>query len=83
MYSGIISLPVVKLADKLAGLLPKGLDKAMLLKTSGESNEAAVKLAKMYIGRFEVSLWLHLSVEWPELPMPLHIMRTERVIGLS
>ena len=61
LFSGMISPPVVNLADKLIGLLPKGLDKAMFLNTGGESNEAAIKLAKMYTRNFEI---VALAASW-------------------
>jgi len=61
LYSGMISPPVVELADKLTGLLPEGLDKAMFLNTGGESNEMAIKLAKMYSGKFEI---VGLAASW-------------------
>jgi 4-aminobutyrate aminotransferase-like enzyme len=54
LYSGMISPPVIELGEKLVGLLPKGLDKAMFLSTGGESNECAIKLAKNYTGKFEI-----------------------------
>ncbi|KAL2075595.1 hypothetical protein VTL71DRAFT_538 [Oculimacula yallundae] len=54
LFSGMLSPPVVQLAEKLTGLLPPGLDKAMFLSTGGESNEAAIKMAKMYTGKFEI-----------------------------
>jgi 2,2-dialkylglycine decarboxylase (pyruvate) len=53
LFSGMLSRPVVDLAEKLAGLLPEGLDRIMLLSTGGESNEAAIKMAKLATGRFE------------------------------
>ena len=54
LYSGMLSEPVVALAERLAAATPDGLDKVMLLSTGGESNEAAVKLAKLYTGGYEV-----------------------------
>lgn len=53
-FSGMVSPPVVKLAERLCNMLPQGLDRAMFLSTGGESNEAAIKLAKVYTGKFEV-----------------------------
>ena len=50
----MISPPVVQLAEKLTGLLPNGLDKAMFLSTGAESNEAAIKMAKLYTGNYEI-----------------------------
>ena len=54
LYSGMLSPPVVLLAEKLTNLLPNGLDKAMFLSTGAESNEAAIKMAKLYTGKFEI-----------------------------
>jgi len=54
LFSGMLSPPVIQLAEKLTSLLPKGLDKAMFLNTGAESNEAAIKLAKLYTGKWEI-----------------------------
>ena len=54
LFSGMISPPVVQLAEKLTGVMPEGLDRAMFLSTGGESNEAAIKLAKVFTGKFEI-----------------------------
>lgn len=54
LYSGMISPPVIQLGQKLTANLPKGLDKAMFLSTGGESNECAIKLAKVVSGKFEI-----------------------------
>jgi 2,2-dialkylglycine decarboxylase (pyruvate) len=52
LYSGMLSRPVVALADKLAEIT--GLDRVLLLSTGAESNEAAIRMAKMYTGAFEI-----------------------------
>jgi 2,2-dialkylglycine decarboxylase (pyruvate) len=49
----MVSRPVVDLAEALAGLVPQ-LPKVMLLSTGGEANEAAIKLAKLVTGGWEV-----------------------------
>ncbi|MEV0890186.1 aspartate aminotransferase family protein [Promicromonospora sp. NPDC050262] len=54
LFSGMLSAPVLGLADRLTATLPAGLDKAMLLSTGAESNEAAIKMAKLYTGRYEI-----------------------------
>ncbi|KAJ5100443.1 Pyridoxal phosphate-dependent transferase major region subdomain 2 [Penicillium angulare] len=54
LFSGMISPPVINLAERLCNLLPPGLDKAFFLSTGGESNEAAIKMAKVYTGKFEI-----------------------------
>ncbi|CAK7267123.1 hypothetical protein SEPCBS57363_002435 [Sporothrix epigloea] len=54
LFSGMISPPVISLGRRLCSLLPPGLDKAFFLSTGGESNEAAIKMAKVYTGKFEI-----------------------------
>lgn len=54
LFSGMVSPPVVSLAQQLCSALPPGLDKAFFLSTGGESNEAAIKMAKVYTGKFEI-----------------------------
>ncbi|KAK8164067.1 dialkylglycine decarboxylase [Phyllosticta citrichinensis] len=61
LFSGMLSPPAIALGKKLTGLLPDGLDKAFFLSTGGESNEAAIKLAKSYTGNFEI---VGLSASW-------------------
>ena len=53
LFSSMLSAPVVDLAEHLARLVP-ALPKAMLLTTGGEANEAAIKIAKLVTGRWEV-----------------------------
>lgn len=54
LYSGMLSRPVVELARRLAGTLPAPLEKAMLLTTGAESNEAAIRMAKLVTGKHEI-----------------------------
>lgn len=54
LFSGMVSPPVINLGARLCTLLPPGLDKAFFLSTGGESNEAAIKMAKVYTGKFEI-----------------------------
>ncbi|HWM20537.1 MAG TPA: aspartate aminotransferase family protein [Ilumatobacteraceae bacterium] len=53
LFSGMLSRPVIDLAEMLASLAP-GLTKVLLLTTGAESNEAALRLAKMATGGWEV-----------------------------
>lgn len=53
LFSGMLSPPVIDLAEMLGQLAP-GLSKVMLLTTGAESNEAALKLAKVVTGGWEV-----------------------------
>jgi len=54
LFSGMIPRSVVQLADALSKIVPKPLRKSLLLNTGSESNEAAIKMAKLYTGGFEV-----------------------------
>jgi 2,2-dialkylglycine decarboxylase (pyruvate) len=54
LHSGMLSRPVVELAERLASTLPTGLSKTLLLSTGAESNEAAIKMAKLYTGKYEI-----------------------------
>lgn len=53
LFSGMLSRPVVGLAEALGSLVP-GLERALLLSTGAESNEAALRLAKVVTGKYEV-----------------------------
>jgi len=53
LFSSMLSPPVVDLAEALAQLVPS-LPKVMLLSTGGEANEAAIKIAKLVTGGWEV-----------------------------
>ena len=53
LFSMMISKPVVDLAAALAHLVP-ALPRSMFLSTGGESVEAAVRLAKVVTGKWEV-----------------------------
>ncbi|MGM9485516.1 aspartate aminotransferase family protein [Roseateles sp. NT4] len=54
LFSGMLSRPVVELATRLAEVAPAGLERSMLLSTGAEANEAAIKMAKLYTGRYEI-----------------------------
>jgi 2,2-dialkylglycine decarboxylase (pyruvate) len=54
LFSGMLSRPVVALATKLAEISPPGLSRSMLLSTGAEANEAAIKMAKLFTGKFEI-----------------------------
>jgi 2,2-dialkylglycine decarboxylase (pyruvate) len=61
LYSTILSRPVVDLAALLAELAPGKLDRVLLVSTGGESNEAAIRMAKLATGRHEI---VGLSRSW-------------------
>lgn len=54
LLSWMLAPEVVDLCRELAGLLPPTLQKVLLLNTGSESNEAALRMARMATGRFEV-----------------------------
>ncbi len=54
LFSSMLSEPVIALADRLAGLVP-ALPRVMLLSTGGEANEAAIRIAKLVTGKWEVA----------------------------
>ena len=59
LFSGMLSRPVVDLCRRLAESLPAPLAKTMLLTTGAESNEAAVRMAKLVTGGHEVVSFAH------------------------
>jgi 2,2-dialkylglycine decarboxylase (pyruvate) len=54
LFSGMLSRPVVALAEQIARHAPAGLERCLLLSTGAESNEAALRMAKLVTGRYEV-----------------------------
>lgn len=54
LFSGMLSRPVVDLARRLAQSLPAPLERALLLTTGAESNEAAIRMAKLVTGKHEI-----------------------------
>lgn len=61
LFSGMLSRPVVDLARRIAQTLPDPLEKVLLLTTGAESNEAALRLAKLVTGGHEV---VSFSASW-------------------
>lgn len=54
LLSNMITHPVVNLAERLGRLLPAPLEKSFFLNTGSETTEAAIKMAKLYTGKFEI-----------------------------
>jgi 2,2-dialkylglycine decarboxylase (pyruvate) len=54
MFSGMIPESVARLARKLGEWLPKPLKRSLFINTGSESNEAALKMAKLATGGWEV-----------------------------
>jgi len=53
LYSGMLSQPVINLAQLLVEKVPE-LPRVLFLSTGGESNEAAIRLAKHATGKWEI-----------------------------
>ena len=54
LLSSILSPEVIELSKKLAAILPEGLDKCVFINTGSESNELAIRMAKLATGGFEI-----------------------------
>lgn len=54
VYGEFIQSPQVKLAKRLAGLLPSSLDSVYFVNSGSEAVEGAMKLAKRFTGRHEI-----------------------------
>ncbi|MEO0820296.1 MAG: aspartate aminotransferase family protein [Pseudomonadota bacterium] len=54
LFSGMLSEPVLGLCEALAECAPPGLDRVLLLSTGAESNEAALKMARLATGGHEI-----------------------------
>ena len=54
LFSGMIPRSVVNLSNALAKILPRPLQKSFFVNTGSESNEAAIKMAKLYTKGYEV-----------------------------
>ena len=54
LFSGMLSRPVVSLAAAIARHAPGELERCLLLSTGAESNEAALRMAKLVTGKHEV-----------------------------
>ncbi|MEO1653099.1 MAG: aspartate aminotransferase family protein [Bacteroidota bacterium] len=61
LLSMMLSPEVIELAEKLSAILPEGLDRCLFLNTGSESNEAALRMAKLVTGGFEI---LAISGSW-------------------
>jgi 2,2-dialkylglycine decarboxylase (pyruvate) len=61
LNSWVLSEPVLRLAQRLLATLPPPLERVLFLSTGGEANEAALRMAKLFSGRFEV---LALTRSW-------------------
>jgi len=55
LNSWSLSPPVLSLAERLVATLPAPLERTMFLSTGAEANEAALRMSKLFSGRFEVA----------------------------
>src|SRR5260370_3076955 len=49
-HSSYFNVQEVRLAERLAGVMPKGLEKSLFLQSGSDANEAAVMIARQYTG---------------------------------
>ncbi|TVZ58523.1 2,2-dialkylglycine decarboxylase (pyruvate) [Flavobacteriaceae bacterium MAR_2010_105] len=54
LLSAILSPPVIELSIELTKALPESLSKCIFLNTGSESNEVAIRMAKLYSGGHEI-----------------------------
>lgn len=54
LFSGMLSRPVVDLCQELARITGDPLERSLLLTTGAEANEAALAMAKLYTGGYEI-----------------------------
>ena len=54
LLSTMLSPAVIALSKQLTDLLPEGLDKCLFVNTGSESNETAIRMAKLSTGGFEI-----------------------------
>ena len=54
LLSTMLSPSVVEVGRQLISLLPEGLDRCVFLNTGSESNELAIRMAKLHTGGFEI-----------------------------
>src|SRR5579872_1064184 len=54
-HSSYFNVQEIRLAERLAGVMPAGLEKSLFLQSGSEANEAAVMIARQYTGGYEVA----------------------------
>ena len=54
-HSSYYNVQEIRLAERLAGVMPAGLEKSLFLQSGSEANEAAVMIARQYTGGYEVA----------------------------
>lgn len=54
-HSSYYNIAEIRLAERLARIMPAGLEKSLFLQSGSEANEAAVMIARHYTGGYEVA----------------------------
>src|SRR6267143_397308 len=54
-HSSYFNVQEIRLAERLAGVMPAGLEKSLFLQSGSDANEAAVMIARKYTGGYEVA----------------------------
>ena len=54
-HSSYYNVEEIRLAERLARIMPAGLEKSLFLQSGSEANEAAVMIARQYTGGYEVA----------------------------
>jgi 2,2-dialkylglycine decarboxylase (pyruvate) len=54
-HSSYYNVQEIRLAGRLAGVMPAGLEKSLFLQSGSEANEAAVMIARQFTGGYEVA----------------------------
>src|SRR5438874_5814739 len=54
-HSSYFTVQEIRLAERLAGAMPAGLEKSLFLQSGSDANEAAVMIARQYTGGYEIA----------------------------
>src|SRR5438874_3153230 len=54
-HSSYFNVQEIRLAERLARVMPEGLEKSLFLQSGSDANEAAVMIARQYTGGYEVA----------------------------
>src|SRR5436853_3488828 len=54
-HSSYFNVQEIRLAERLARVMPEGLEKSLFLQSGSDANEAAVMIARKYTGGYEVA----------------------------
>jgi 2,2-dialkylglycine decarboxylase (pyruvate) len=54
-HSSYFNVEEIRLAERLARVMPNGLEKSLFLQSGSDANEAAIMIARQYTGGYEVA----------------------------